>query len=144
MKGRPWIAGLLVVSLVVLTVVLVACGSSSSTSTTVAPVTTAAPSTTAAVTTEAVTTEAPTTTEAATTSSSLATTASQATTTSAAATPADLFAANCSCHKSVPKASAAQALQIITNGREEMPSFKTKFTADQIKALAQWVANGGK
>ncbi len=141
MKARAWIVGSLVVLIVVLAVSVVACGQAA-TSTTAAPTTTAAPATTAAPTTEA-----PATTEAVTTSSEQTVTTAASTTTSAAAIdPAALFTANCElsgCHKSPPRASVATATKVITNGKESMPSFQDKLTADEIAELAQWVANGG-
>jgi mono/diheme cytochrome c family protein len=56
-----------------------------------------------------------------------------------------LFAANCQgCHSTVPSASADVAKAAIQNGRGSMPSFSGKLTADQITALANYVASGGK
>ena len=58
---------------------------------------------------------------------------------------AALFAANCQgCHSTVPGASADVAKAAIQNGRGSMPSFSGKLTADQITALANYVASGGK
>jgi mono/diheme cytochrome c family protein len=139
--------------LVALLAALVSCGTSGTTSsegpgttatpstaspTTAAP-TTAAPATTAVPATEAPTTVAPTTTAAPQTT----TTVAQTTTTAVDA--AALFAKYCTgCHKRAPGASASRAKSVITNGTGEMPGFKNKMTADQIAALAAWVAAGGK
>ena len=58
---------------------------------------------------------------------------------------AALYSANCAgCHKSVPSASAAAVKTVVENGKESMPSFTGKLTADQIAALATYVSNGGK
>jgi|WetSurMetagenome_2_1015567.scaffolds.fasta_scaffold34529_5 mono/diheme cytochrome c family protein len=58
---------------------------------------------------------------------------------------AALYATNCSgCHKNVPGASAAGAKSVIENGKESMPSFTDKLSADEIAALATYVSNGGK
>jgi len=77
-----------------------------------------------------------------------ATTAGGATTTAAggAIDAAALYAANCKgCHQNPPSGSADDIKATITNGKGSgMPSFKDKLTADQIAALAAWVANGGK
>jgi mono/diheme cytochrome c family protein len=119
--------------LLVLALVLVSCGGT--TTTTVAPVTAAAPTTT----------DAPATTEAPTTTAGPTTTAAEQTTSTVASDPAALFAQYCSgCHKNVPGASLAAATKIITSGRESMPAFGDQLTPDQLSALAAWVANGGK
>jgi cytochrome c551 len=108
-----------VVALVVIAaVVLAACGSSTTT-------------TTAGVTTTAggVTTTA----------------AGTATTAGGTVDAAALFAQNCAgCHKNVPNGSAASVQSTIESGKGSMPAFSGKLTADQITALAAWVANGGK
>jgi cytochrome c551 len=105
---------LLAVCVVLVAVVLASCGSSSSTTTT-----TAAPQT------------------------SSSTTTSQ--TTGGAIDAAALYQANCSgCHSNVPTGEAAEVKTVIENGKESMPGFKDKLTADEIDALATWVANGGK
>ena len=105
-----------VVGVLLLALVLAACGSSSTT-------TTAAPASTT-------------------------TTAGGATTTAAggAIDAAALYAQNCSgCHKDLPSGSADDLKAALENGKgSSMPSFKDKLTADQIAALAAWVANGGK
>jgi mono/diheme cytochrome c family protein len=75
------------------------------------------------------------------------TTAAGATTTSAGGSidAAALYAQYCQgCHKTPPSASADAAKAAIENGKGSMPSFTDKMTADQIAALAAWVANGGK
>ena len=67
------------------------------------------------------------------------------TTTVAAIDPAALYAQNCAgCHKRPPGASLAAATQAITTGPGGMPAFGDKLTPEQLAALAQWVANGGK
>ena len=88
-----------------------------------------------------------------TTTAGPVTTAGSATTTAAGATTtaggtvdaAALYAQYCAgCHKSVPTASADKAKTTIESGTGSMPSFTDKMTADEITALATWVANGGK
>lgn len=115
--------------------ILGGCGSSSTT-TTAAPttVTTTAPPTSA--------TTAPATTE----------TTGSATTTSAspASEGKTLFEANCSgCHgvsgeggvgpTLIGISEAGNVIVVVTSGRENMPSFQAKLTADQIKAIADYV-----
>ena len=119
-KGNLWMSVVSVALLVVLVLVVVSCGSTATTtSTTAAPPTTAAPTTTTA---------APTTT-------------------TAAIDPKALFASDCGlsgCHNRIPKASLAIVTKVIENGKESMPGFADKLTAEQIAALAAWVANGGQ
>ena len=133
-KGNLWMSVISVALLVVLVLVVVSCGSTATTtSTTAAPPTTAAPTTTTAAPTT--TTAAPTTTTAA------------PTTTTAAIDPKALFASDCGlsgCHNRIPKASLAIVTKVIENGKESMPGFADKLTAEQIAALAAWVANGGQ
>lgn len=121
-----WISVVSAALLVVLVLVVASCGSTTTTtSTSAAPPTTAAPTTTTA---------APTTTTAA------------PTTTTVAIDPKALFTANCQlsgCHNRVPKAALATVTKIIQNGKESMPGFADKLTAEEIAALAAWVANGG-
>lgn len=58
---------------------------------------------------------------------------------------AALFAANCQgCHSNLPSGSAGVVKTTIQNGKGSMPSFTGKLTADQITALANYVASGGK
>ena len=58
---------------------------------------------------------------------------------------AKLYTTNCSgCHKDVPAATAEQAKAIIESGKADMPSFKSRLTADEIAALAAYVGAGGK
>jgi mono/diheme cytochrome c family protein len=136
-KIHLWISVLSAALLVLLVLVLASCGS---TTTTTASPTTLAPTTTTAVTTT--TTAAPTTTTAAPT-----TTTAAPTTTTVAIDPKALFAANCQgggCHNGVPKAALATVTKAIQNGIESMPGFTDKLTAEQIAALAAWVAAGGK
>jgi len=110
---------LAVIALAVVVVLLVAaCGSSTTT-------TTAGPATTAGTT--------PTTVG--------------ATTTSAAATAdaAALYSQYCSgCHQAVPSATADQVKAVLASGKQSMPSFSDKLSADQISAHATWVASGGQ
>jgi cytochrome c551 len=115
-KQRLWLIAV-VVLVVGAALSLAACGGSSTT-TTAAPATTAGPTTTAAGT---------------------------ATTAGGTVDAAALYAQYCAgCHKDVPSASADQAKSIIESGKESMPSFTDKMTAEQITALATWVGNGGK
>ena len=115
-KRHLWLIAV-VVLVVVATLFLAACGSSSTT-TTAAPATTAGPTTTAVGT---------------------------ATTAGGTVDAAALYAQYCAgCHKSVPSTSADTAKSSIQSGKESMPSFTDKMTADQITALATWVGNGGK
>ena len=81
-----------------------------------------------------------------TTTAGVTTTAAGATTTAGGTVDAAaLFAQNCAgCHKSVPNGSADSVKATIESGKGSMPSFSGKLTADQISALATWVANGGK
>jgi mono/diheme cytochrome c family protein len=140
-KNSLWISVVSVALLVVLVLVVVSCGSTTAaTSTTAAPPTTAAPTTTTAAPTS--TTAAPTTTTAAPT-----TTTAAPTTTTVALDPKALFAANCQlsgCHNRVPKAALATVTKVIEKGKESMPGFTDKLTAEEIAALAAWVANGGQ
>ena len=140
-KGNLWMSVVSVALLVVLVLVVVSCGSTATTtSTTAAPPTTAAPTTTTAAPTT--TTVAPTTTTAAPT-----TTTAAPTTTTTAIDPKALFATDCGlsgCHNRIPKASLAIVTKVIENGKESMPGFADKLTAEQIAALAAWVANGGQ
>jgi mono/diheme cytochrome c family protein len=135
-----WISVVSAALLVVLVLVVASCGSTTTTtSTSAAPPTTAAPTTTTAAPTT--TTAAPTTTTAAPT-----TTTAAPTTTTVAIDPKALFTANCQlsgCHNRVPKAALATVTKIIQNGKESMPGFADKLTAEEIAALAAWVANGG-
>jgi mono/diheme cytochrome c family protein len=117
---------------------LAACGGTTTT-TAAPPTTTAAPTTTTAAPT---TTVAPTTTTAAPT-----TTTAAPTTTTAAIDPKALFIADCQlggCHNGVPKGALATVTKVIQNGKESMPGFQDKLSAQEIAALSAWVANGGK
>ncbi len=108
--------GLVVVAVAVLVaaLVLASCGSSATT-TTAAP---AGSSTTAGVTTTAA---------------------------GGAVDAAALYAQYCAgCHKDNPSGSADDVKAAIQNGLEGMPAMTDKLTADQIAAVAAWVANGGK
>ena len=139
-RSSLWISVVSVALLVVLVLVVVSCGSTTTTSTTVAPPTTAAPTTTTAAPTT--TTAAPTTTTAAPT-----TTTAAPTTTTVAVDPKALFVQYCQlsgCHNRVPKAALAVVTKVIEKGKESMPGFADKLTAEQIAALAAWVANGGQ
>lgn len=71
------------------------------------------------------------------------------------ASAAATFASNCaSCHgfngtsgKATPLdhiSNAAEAVSIITNGKGNMPSFKSKLSSNEINALGQFVAAIGK
>jgi cytochrome c551 len=115
-KGYLWLIGAIVV---VAAVALVAAACGGSTSTTAGPATTAAGSTTTA--------------------------AGAGTTASGAVDAAALFAQDCQgCHQNVPSGSVDAVKSAITDGKGGMPAFKDKLTAEQISALATWVANGGK
>jgi mono/diheme cytochrome c family protein len=58
---------------------------------------------------------------------------------------AALYSTNCAgCHKRIPTESAASVQKVIENGKESMPSFTDKLSADEIAALATYVSNGGK
>jgi mono/diheme cytochrome c family protein len=66
-------------------------------------------------------------------------------TTGGAIDAAALYTANCSgCHKKVPGENAAKTQQIVESGKESMPSFKDKLTAEEIAAVSAWVGDGGK
>jgi mono/diheme cytochrome c family protein len=65
--------------------------------------------------------------------------------TGAAVDAAALYAENCAgCHKNVPGGKADAVQKTIESGKESMPSFTDKLSAEQIAALAAWVAAGGK
>ncbi len=128
--------------------VVASCGNSATT-TTQTPTTqtaTTAPATTGSTEASTTTTAASTTTTAAATTTTAAPTTTLApTTATAAVSAAALYAANCAgCHSNVPKASAATAKTVIQGGRESMPGFKSKLSAAEITALANYVASGGK
>jgi len=75
------------------------------------------------------------------------TTAGGAVTTAAggAVDAAALYAQYCvGCHKDNPGGSADAVKALIEKGKESMPGFADKLTAEQIAALAAWVANGGQ
>jgi mono/diheme cytochrome c family protein len=56
-----------------------------------------------------------------------------------------LYSQNCSgCHDKVPGADAKDVQKVVESGKEDMPSFKDKLSAEQIAALVTWVAAGGK
>jgi mono/diheme cytochrome c family protein len=58
---------------------------------------------------------------------------------------AALYSTNCAgCHKRVPAESVASVQKVMENGKESMPSFTGKLSADEIVALATYVSNGGK
>ena len=58
---------------------------------------------------------------------------------------AALFAQECQwCHGNIPTASADVVKAVLQNGKGSMPAFASKLTADQITALANYVASGGK
>jgi mono/diheme cytochrome c family protein len=58
---------------------------------------------------------------------------------------AALYSQNCSgCHDKVPGADAKDVQKVVESGKEDMPSFKDKLSAEQIAALVTWVAAGGK
>ncbi len=89
--------------------------------------------------------------DATTTAPSATTTESSATTTESSGSAgnvtdaATLYAKDCaSCHKDVPGGAADTIQKVIESGKESMPSFTDKLTAEQITALAAWVAAGGK
>jgi mono/diheme cytochrome c family protein len=87
------------------------------------------------------TTAAETTTTAAMTT----TTMSGASTTAAAIDAAALYAANCQgCHQTMPTGSVADVQSTIESGTGNMPSFSDKLSADEIAALAAYVAGGGQ
>lgn len=71
-----------------------------------------------------------------------------ATTTAGAVDAAALYAQYCAlpgCHGVLPTGAAADVKTVIESGRGNiMPAFTDKLTADQITALAAWVANGGQ
>ncbi len=135
-KTHLILAGLAVAVVLLLALAVVSCGGGGTT-------TTSAPGTTAST--------APTPTSGATTTASgVTTTAGGATTTAGSGSTgaidaAKLYTTNCSgCHKDVPAATAEQAKAIIESGKADMPSFKSRLTADEIAALAAYVGAGGK
>lgn len=78
-----------------------------------------------------------------TTTVGASTTVSPATT--GAINAAALFAQDCQgCHGSIPSAGLDVVKATIQNGRGSMPGFADKLTADQVSALANYVASGGK
>jgi mono/diheme cytochrome c family protein len=67
------------------------------------------------------------------------------TTAGGAADAAALYTQNCAgCHQFFPNGTADNVKAIIESGKQSMPGFKDQLTADQITALANWIANGGK
>lgn len=119
-KRHLWVIAVVALVLIA-TLSLAACGSSTTT-------TTAGPTTTA---------------DGATTTVAGATTTARGTVDAAA-----LYSQYCAvsgCHSSLPNGTAADVKTAIESGRgDSMPAFTDKLTADQITALATWVANGGK
>jgi len=90
-------------------------------------------------------TTASTTERPVTTAAGSATTAGVATTAAGTIDAAVLYAEDCaSCHTDVPGGNLDQVRAIIETGKETMPGFKDKLSAEQIAALAAWVAAGGK
>jgi mono/diheme cytochrome c family protein len=81
-----------------------------------------------------------------TTTAGPTTTASGTVTTAGGAIDAAaLYAANCaSCHKDVPEDSADKVQAVVEQGKESMPGFTDKLSAEEIAALSAWVAAGGK
>jgi mono/diheme cytochrome c family protein len=64
---------------------------------------------------------------------------------SGAVDAAALFAQECQgCHGNIPTGSADVVKAVLQNGKGGMPAFAGKLTADQITALANYVASGGK
>jgi mono/diheme cytochrome c family protein len=58
---------------------------------------------------------------------------------------AALYAEDCaSCHKDIPGGNLDKIKAVIKSGEETMPGFADKLSAEQITALATWVAAGGK
>jgi mono/diheme cytochrome c family protein len=110
------------VVLAVVVLVVAACGGSTTT-TTAGPETTMAPETTVAPETTA-----------------------GPTTTAASVDAAALYSANCQgCHSTAPTGDEATIAGDITNGvGSAMPAFADKLSADEITALATYVANGLK
>ena len=124
LKRHLILTGLALAVVLLLTLVVVSCGSGGTTTSS------------AASTTETV--SQPVTTSGATTTVG-------GVTTTGAIDAAKLYATNCSgCHKDVPGATAEQAKAIIESGKESMPSFKDRLSADEIAALAAYVGSGGK
>jgi mono/diheme cytochrome c family protein len=83
-----------------------------------------------------------------TTTAGPTTTAGGATTTAGGTVDAAaLYSQYCAlsgCHGVLPTGTAADVETVIESGRGSiMPAFTDKLTADQITALATWVANGG-
>jgi mono/diheme cytochrome c family protein len=80
-------------------------------------------------------------------SATTTTTAAVSTTTGATTGGIDaaaLFASNCAgCHKKVPGGSADEVKTVVEAGKEDMPSFNDKLTADEIAALVTYVTSGG-
>ena len=73
------------------------------------------------------------------------TTAGPTTTAAGAVDAAALYVQYCAnCHDKLPDGTVDQITSIVQSGRDTMPGFIEKLTADQITALANWVANGGK
>jgi len=123
---RVWLLGVCVCLVLLLVVLVVAACGGSTTDTTSGPSTTAAgPTTTAA---------APTTTAAA------------PTTTAAGIDAAALYARDCKgCHADGKPGAAADIATAIKSGvGSSMPGFSDKMSADEITALAAYVAGGGK
>ncbi len=116
------VAGLIVALVIILALVVASCGGGGTTTTSAAATTTSA---------------APTTTAGGVT-----------TTAGGGIDAAALFASDCGlsgCHSSVPTATADKAKTAIESGvGSSMPAFKDKLSADQIAALAAYVAAGGK
>jgi mono/diheme cytochrome c family protein len=116
-KRHLWLITVVVLALVA-TLSLAACGSST-TSTTAGPTTTAGGATTTA--------------------------AGATTTAGSAVDAAALYAQYCAgCHQIIPAGSADRVATVLQSGKQSMPAFADQLTADQITALATWVANGGK
>lgn len=64
---------------------------------------------------------------------------------SGAVNAAALFAQECQgCHGYIPTGSTDVVKTVLEYGKGGMPSFAGKLTADQITALANYVASGGK
>ena len=73
------------------------------------------------------------------------TTAGVTTSAGGAVDAAALYAENCAgCHKDVPGGSADDVTKVIESGKEDMPGFADKLSAEQITAIVDYVVAGGK
>jgi mono/diheme cytochrome c family protein len=82
-----------------------------------------------------------------TTTTTAAPTTTAGVTTSAGGTidAAALYTQNCvGCHKDIPGGSADAVKAVIESGKESMPGFTDKLSAEQITALVDYTVAGGK